>query len=173
MKKNYTFISWIILAFLFIVGIFFDNNITYFFNNNQNKFINSFMTLISSYYFLIPVFVFIFVLLSFKNKKNIIKVPLSVVLTIIFSYILKIIVGRERPFSFEFNSFPSFHSAFVFSVFPFFKEKAKTIWFIFSIFVAFSRIYLGEHFLTDVVAGIVVGYIIGLFTNKFIERKLR
>jgi membrane-associated phospholipid phosphatase len=172
MKKENKSVFFIILALLFIIGIFFDKNITNFFYTHQNIYISSILNFICSYFLIVPLLIIIFILFSFKSKKNIIKLPLSVFLTIIFVYLLKFIIDKERPFSNELNSFPSFHSALVFSIFPFFKNKYKISWLIFSILVCFSRIYLGKHFLTDVIAGIFIGYVIGFFTDKFVEKRL-
>ena len=69
-------------------------------------------------------------------------------------------------------SFPSTHAAFAFSaatVFAFFHKKKK--WFIFYYFIAalisYSRIYLGCHYLMDVVAGGLIGYLISKIILKF------
>jgi len=166
-------IFWIILALLFIIGLFFDRNIADFFNTHQNLYIYSFMNFISLYAFLIPLFVIMYIIIIFKNKKNIIKYPVSVIITLAIVYLLKLVISRQRPFTDELTSFPSNHSASVFSVVPLFKKGYRIVWIIFSILVAFSRIYLGRHFLTDVIAGAVIGLVIGILTDKFIEKKLR
>lgn len=65
-----------------------------------------------------------------------------------------------------YNSFPSGHSAsafafFIFLAFLFYKNKALQIIFAFvSVLVAFSRVYLSQHFVED----ISVGSIIGIFS---------
>jgi len=172
-RKKSHFAIWIILALLFIIGLFFDRNIADFFGLHQNSYVYSFMNFISLYAFLIPLFIVVCILLSLKSKKNWIRFPIPLLLTLGFVYLLKLVISRERPFSSELNSFPSNHSASVFAVLHIFKGKSNIIWLIFSILVAFSRIYLGRHFLTDVIAGIVLGLVIGIFTDKFIKKKLR
>jgi undecaprenyl-diphosphatase len=90
-------------------------------------------------------------------------------------YSLKFLVGRERPLFFlEMSSklsqgpgeildpsFPSAHSAFAFMMatllsrwFP----KYRVIFFIVAGFIGWTRIYLGLHYPTDVIAGALLGY---------------
>lgn len=62
------------------------------------------------------------------------------------------------------NSFPSGHSATAFSVFLVFAMVAKSnvlkfAFFILACLVAFSRVYLSQHFLIDIVAGSFIGVI--------------
>lgn len=62
------------------------------------------------------------------------------------------------------NSFPSGHSATAFAVFFTFamvckKWWAKTSFFVLASLVAFSRVYLSQHFLVDIMAGSFIGMI--------------
>jgi membrane-associated phospholipid phosphatase len=63
--------------------------------------------------------------------------------------------------------FPSGHSTIIASVLAFFSKnkKALTLFFfgIVAVLVAVSRIYLGKHYLLDVVAGLGLGTVIGIF----------
>jgi len=99
--------------------------------------------------------------------------------------ILKIIFGRQRPghgFAFTFfsfssqnNSFPSGHTAEVFGASLPLALATKKTWLSFVLgiwagLVAFSRIYLGKHHPTDVLAGWLIGlgtgYLIFFFWRK-------
>ena len=83
------------------------------------------------------------------------------------------------------NSFPSGHTATSFCMFcllaVYTKNKfVKFLFFIIALLIAYSRMYLSEHFLKDVYAGSIIGVCCALFTytwvmnarlfNKFAER---
>ena len=94
-----------------------------------------------------------------------------------FTYFLKLIIARDRPelvsrLVIESGfSFPSGHATTAFIAFPilaitiyfssrisrFFKFLSILLLAIFPFLVAFSRLYLGVHYFTDVVAGAMVG----------------
>ena len=44
--------------------------------------------------------------------------------------------------------------------------KFKYFWIAFASLIAFSRVYFGVHFLSDVIAGGLIGYLIGWFVLK-------
>jgi len=96
---------------------------------------------------------------------------------LLVSDILKEIIGRQRPFftltdvriliekpnSF---SFPSGHSANSFACATVIAKRIKPlapIVFAIAFIIAFSRVYVGVHYPFDVVAGIIIGSICGLF----------
>jgi undecaprenyl-diphosphatase len=94
---------------------------------------------------------------------------------------IKNIVARPRPSAnnfkvisidtFDTNSFPSGHAALIAANFmylkKFLKKRLQIIFAIIVVLVAFSRMYLGMHYLTDVIAGLVLGAIIGWAYYKF------
>ncbi len=67
-------------------------------------------------------------------------------------------------------SFPSMHAAFVFSLIQVIKQTNEKwlhkSWIIFATLIAFTRIYLGVHTLSDIIFGAVVGYSISLLVCK-------
>lgn len=88
---------------------------------------------------------------------------------------LKYLINRERPYG-ENNrwgsSFPSGHTTFAFSqafIYSHHYPKLKIPFYLFATTVAFSRIYLGEHYPTDIIGGAVVGLLTGLLTVKLCE----
>jgi undecaprenyl-diphosphatase len=98
----------------------------------------------------------------------------------LISFILKVMVQRLRPFQLGFVSllpqlqeesfniwnfsFPSFQSMLVFSAIPILSKqfpRLKNVWIAFAVLVAFSRLYFGVHFVSDVLIGAAIGYLIG------------
>jgi membrane-associated phospholipid phosphatase len=96
----------------------------------------------------------------------------------------KLFFGRLRPSQELVNridletltnlGFPSGHSAMIAGVFGFYEKKLKAnkkmVLAGIVLLVAISRIYLGVHFPSDVIAGIVLGYLIGRIL-KFADSK--
>jgi len=111
-------------------------------------------------------------------------------------YLLKIFIGRDRPLGAELlegatYSFPSGHAlasiffyGFVaFIIFKFSNLNLKIKYLIFALsavlvlLIGFSRIYLGVHYVSDIIAGYLIGWMylnMGLYFLKDIpkERKL-
>lgn len=111
-------------------------------------------------------------LLRKKLQKNIIPLWVSAGLSYAIIHLIKSIVLRPRPFitlGFEplmratSYSFPSGHAGFVFAVIPFLPRWQ--IWTIFAILVAFSRVFVGVHYPSDVIFGAIIGYSVGLIVK--------
>lgn len=71
------------------------------------------------------------------------------------------------------HSFPSGHTATAFAIFLglslMIKNRTLRVFlFLLAILTAYSRIYLGQHFLTDIVAGSFFGVITSVFLYKFV-----
>ena len=117
------------------------------------------------------------------KRKWIFPLWLTLALSIIISYIVKVLIHRPRPFQagvvsvlglgvylmknsfLTWNfSFPSFQAMLVFSALPILDKefpKFKYIWLIFACFVALSRVYFGLHYMSDVITGAIIGYLLG------------
>lgn len=106
----------------------------------------------------------------FLKKK--LKYYLGVVLLTLLVFSLQNVIGRLRPYEalqgvFYLGfidpggySFPSYHGATSFFGAVFLGEKLKkykVYFFVLAVLISFSRIYLGAHYLTDVLAGAIIG----------------
>jgi undecaprenyl-diphosphatase len=115
--------------------------------------------------------VFIPYLLSKTKRRYIFALMGSIVLTLVLALALKNLFLADRPSIPQLTTeltpgFPSLHAAIVFSIFPIIKETYKKIsvtWLAFALLVAFSRIYVGVHFISDVIGGITLGLFCGEF----------
>ena len=103
----------------------------------------------------------------------------SLLLTSAVVGLAKPLIDRPRPLPADFRviapsdpySFPSGHSAVAASAFGYYYEKfrkqAKLVGIVIVLLVMLSRIYLGVHFLLDVVVGAFIGFIIGRAVHFF------
>jgi undecaprenyl-diphosphatase len=96
---------------------------------------------------------------------------------------IKHLVGRPRPdladqgimnwgpsLKSGYDSFPSGHAISAFAmaavmtaVYP----SGRWVWYSLAVLVAFTRVYINAHFPSDVLAGAVLGLLIGLWVSKW------
>ena len=195
-KRKWIVFSLFILVVV-IISFYFDSEIVQGVSFLRNSTLNDFflgLTFISSS---IIIFFFLTSLFLWKEHKRKWILPLWFTLGIsaVIGFILKIIIQRPRPFQLGIVSvlpvlekashltwnfaFPSFHAMLVFCSIPILSKqfpKFKYVWIIFASLVAFSRIYFGLHFMSDIIVGGFIGYLIGIMIvklekeNKFGEK---
>ena len=121
-----------------------------------------------------------------KERKASIHLIYAFVLDSILAFSVKSIFQRPRPperfpelevLRTEYGlSFPSAHSQRVFSgavILGSFYKKLRVVLFVLAVVVAFSRIYIGVHYPSDVLIGSINGIIIGLISLAIPTKKLQ
>lgn len=150
-------------------------------NNNLISFLTFITSIGNSLSVILSLCLLSLLFLFLKRKKYIIFLYISVGITSLSTYILKELFKRPRPeLSLYINqgfSFPSGHSSITVAIYGFliyfFLKNLKTVknkiistticlFLIFSI--AFSRLYLNAHYLSDVIAGLLLGFTVLLFS---------
>lgn len=117
---------------------------------------------------------------------------LALVFDQLMAYLLPIIIYRARPFTVLANhlskasiaiwsawpSFPSGHTrdtaVFMTVLAAFMPKYLRWPMFVFALFIAWTRVYVGAHYPTDTIAGLIIGYLIGKIVMSIVEeiRKL-
>ena len=187
MKKRK--LLFLILFFILLLGIsfYFDHEIVKKASLMRNSSFDNFLVKITFLCSESALFIFLTILfLWIKSKRKwILHLWVTFGVSTIISFLLKITIQRQRPFQlgicytlpilekanhFIWNySFPSFHAMLAFCAIPFLSKefpKFKYFWIAFASLIAFSRVYFGVHFLSDVIAGGLIGYLIGWFVLK-------
>jgi undecaprenyl-diphosphatase len=183
MNKKSVILTLALFIVLFVIILEFDSSIVKFFEGIRGVVLND---VFSGFTFVSSGVIIFFLLTSLflwreHKRKWVLPLWVTFASTIIVSFIFKIIVQRLRPYQIGIvntdalfqsashlvwdYSFPSFQAMLAFSALPIIiKEfpKLKYVWVVFATLVALSRVYFGVHFLSDVLAGACIGYLIGL-----------
>ena len=187
MKKKKGLALWIIVIFSIIISFYLDRTFVGYISFLRNAFLDNVflaVTFISSEAIIFLVLTSLFL---FRDKKRRWIFPLWVTFGIsaVVSFILKVTIQRARPFQLGIISlfprlqearhdiwnfsFPSSHAVFAFCAVPILSQqypKLKKVWIAIAVLIALSRVYLGLHFFSDIIAGGVIGYLVGILIVK-------
>ncbi|MFA5724019.1 MAG: phosphatase PAP2 family protein [Candidatus Pacearchaeota archaeon] len=196
LKKRATKEIILIIGLIVLVGfsIIFDTPIIKFVQECRNSLFDYFLLSITFASNVFIIFFFLTTLFLWNEHKRrwIVPLWLAAIFSALASLLLKVLIQRTRPFeagvvsvltillnevkfglgSWNF-SFPSFQAVLVFSAIPILNKefkKFKYVWVIFAILVAFSRVYFGVHYLSDVLIGAIIGYLIGYLMVSLEEK---
>ncbi len=192
MKKINTALMLVFSIIISLLSYIFDSSVKLFFNGLKIPLFDSILSIITNFGVVIVVMLVIPTIIISKNDTKsqenrgfsrsrkfrklsweIKLLWLAFLSAVVLSFIIKLIFLRQRPYEaisypmlniLNF-SFPSMHSLVVFALLPLlsrFLPKQKYFWVIFAFMVAFTRIYFGFHFLSDVVFGAFSGYFTGI-----------
>lgn len=135
---------------------------------------------IAGYYGIIwfGLLIILFLYDGLDNRKEMLALIIAVVFEIILvELVLKNYFMRVRPdFSFDSYSFPSGHATIAFAAaYIFSKQRKQLFWFFYllAFFTAISRVYLGRHYPSDILAGAATGIFIGFLTYDIFLKKLK
>lgn len=186
MKKRAVIISILLVAAIFL-SLYFDSDIVRLISLIRDSFLDEFFLGIT---FLSSEIIILFFLTSLflwnEHKREwIFPLWITLGLSAMISFLLKITIQRQRPFQLGIVSilpvleksnfltwnfsFPSFQAMLGFCAVPILSKefpKFKYVWIIFACLIAFSRVYFGVHFMSDIIAGGLIGYLIGLIIVK-------
>ena len=190
----------VIVLFAIFSFVFLDKNIAIYFHENRifHKFF-SIITNIGDSKYSISISLGLFLLslwavkLGYENFERVKKISLLVLSSVIVSGlsvdVVKIIFARYRPpaffahndfgfnwfeFGYLVNSFPSGHSATAFSIFlslGLIFRKYLNLFLLFAFLVAFSRVAIGVHYLSDVTIGSLIGALSTIYLYKKIYKE--
>lgn len=170
MKKTSYILALIALALSFA----FDRQILTFLAAYRTPLLTAILTFLTNAatYLPIPLLILSAFMFYKKASKKITAVWISAGLAFLLAYLIKYLTNRDRPGFIEQlapvsgSSFPSAHASTTFAPIPMLKSSLKWAWLTFAVLVAFSRVYLGVHYMSDVIGGIILGYAIGEAMNR-------
>lgn len=190
MKQKELVFLFLFVLFLILMSFYFDFEIIAGVVLLQNSFLDNFFMSILFLSSKLIIFGFLtgLFLLNKDRQKWLLPLWITIGFSTIVSFFIKILGHRLRPYQLDLVpmstfleesshliwnfSFPSFHAMFVFCAVPLLSKKFPKLnyaWFVFALLTGLSRVYFGFHFLSDVLVGGFLGYLIGAIIIKLEE----
>ena len=188
-KRKYLLVGTITLL-AFLAALAFDLRISLFVVSLGTPLLTTLMLWVT-YLSTIVIAIFSTLVVYATDRKRLGALWASLLVTLTSVALLKVIVGRLRPFQLGFFvtnaplslikesygrwdfSFPSSHVATALAVLPFMPKKWRVPWIVFSVLVMFSRVYFGLHYLSDVIAGAAIGFVIATIIKAKMPKLLK
>lgn len=181
MRLNKNLALLIVMLLLFVISILFDSQIFVFIQSLRNPLLDTFFSWLlvieKDFIFYSLVIIATVIILAVQNKRKLLPYALSLAFAGGLAILLKITFVRPRPNGSDALSFPSGHATLLAASIPFLSNKTlRMIWIILSCILLLARLWIGLHYLSDIIAGITIGYFIPLTINKIIihvKKKVR
>jgi membrane-associated phospholipid phosphatase len=196
-SKKHLLIAFITLSSMIVCYLFLDSRVAWWAHTHVTPQYHELFTTITEFgdstYYLIG-FGMAYLLFRFLCKKSdqanaALFLFASVAVSGIIADIIKIIAGRYRPselfaqghYGFDFfhieralTSFPSGHTVTAFALataITYLWPKTHSVMWVFAILIGISRLMIGAHYPSDVIAGAVVGIISTIIIIRYFYRK--
>ena len=184
-KEDHTILWILMLGFALFISLIYDHSLL--------RAITSSRSVLLSFYFIqfariftVPVIIGVITLFLLRQRKLIVPWLITAVTVLFFTLALKAFISQPRPYiryddiialtRESLYSFPSTRTAIAFSSLPLLAKyfpRFFPFWIFFALLIAFSRLYLGVHFVSDIAGGILLGYFIGKMIVMSTERTSR
>src|SRR5207244_4236845 len=186
----YWLIGIVIAAIVMVAAFYFDESVRNFMAQHQNHAMHDFMRKVSRFGDWPEHFALGLALAGFawwRGNRKWTRIFLSMLIALSIAGVLghgiKIATGRARPsvraeevwnrFSTKYHAFPSGHvaaSTAFFGVLFFASRRAAVACLPIPILIGFSRIYIGAHYLSDVVCGVILGILSAVLVARLLFR---
>ena len=201
LKENFIYVFLIVLTIIIFILLYrssvfdkivtFDNKVINYFNNNRLNYFTYIMRYITNFGdYHIPIIIIVCMLLCFKNKIYFYIIASSYTFAGIISFVAKGLVLRPRPLEAVISipssySFPSGHTltsivlyttlCYMCTLYKTKKEKiiCFTLVNILIFLIGFSRVYLGVHFFSDVIGGLILGVLCEMLIINIISKNFK
>ncbi|MBU0667867.1 phosphatase PAP2 family protein [Patescibacteria group bacterium] len=160
-----------LLFLLFLFSLVIDTNVIEFIEQSRTEILNRMMVLITDAGIFLILSVIATFLIVTRRYKELLMVAAACLFALESGYIIKKLFQIPRPDHLTTQltyatgyTFPSLHAAISFAIIPFIRRLFKKKWVEYGIVIlllsiAGSRIYLGVHYLSDILFGGLLGYL--------------